>query len=294
MRLTGQVTATAKTPAEAPPANLAENLALAEAVPLASALVDHTASRAGVRTLLIKGASLEHHGLRPPRTSADVDVLVDPVGLDDLLAALAGLGWKRRSDVFPTQRDAPHAITLVHPEWPCDLDVHRFFPGFLADPAAVFDALWTSSTRIRIAHVLCRIPDAVHSALIYKLNLLRSGDALGLTPNLDDWISALSRHDRNDLESLIHATGATLAIEHSSPQWLSRPTHSGTGKRNSSHVIWALTGDHGYVLWHAARSEATASEKVRAGVTLAFSPGAGARFARLWSLVIGRRRDGAL
>ncbi len=54
-------------------------LDLDEGVPLGYALVARLAADHGIRALAIKGPTLSALGLRPPRQSLDVDVLVDPV-----------------------------------------------------------------------------------------------------------------------------------------------------------------------------------------------------------------------
>lgn len=50
----------------------------------------------GIRLLVVKGDALARMGLREPRVSADVDVLVEPDRFDELCAALEGAGWSER------------------------------------------------------------------------------------------------------------------------------------------------------------------------------------------------------
>jgi hypothetical protein len=63
-------------------------LTLAEGIELGHAVVDGAARDSGGRALAIKGRVSEHHGLREPRQSVDLDVLVEPVGFELLVARL--------------------------------------------------------------------------------------------------------------------------------------------------------------------------------------------------------------
>ena len=51
--------------------------------------------------------------------------------------------------------------------------MHSFYPGFLADPAVVFDALWERRVRMEFAHRECDVPDRVSGILILALHSLR-------------------------------------------------------------------------------------------------------------------------
>ena len=62
-----------------------DRLELAEATDLVSAFAARVADQCGVRALLVKGLSLERHGLRQGHVSADVDLLVEPDKFEDLL-----------------------------------------------------------------------------------------------------------------------------------------------------------------------------------------------------------------
>ncbi|HEV7171578.1 MAG TPA: hypothetical protein VGN50_01660, partial [Pedococcus sp.] len=121
-------------------------LTLDEAVLLAHGLVQRLADSVGARVLFVKGPTAVAVGARPPRPSSDVDVLVDPASFETLCAAIEGVAWVRRHAPMPVSRAADlafdHSAHFIHEEWPCDLDVHFCFPGFFADPPAVFDALW--------------------------------------------------------------------------------------------------------------------------------------------------------
>lgn len=143
------------------------------AVDLAQALVDHVAAEAQIRVLALKGATLEHHGLRRPRTSSDADVLVAPGSGAELERLLARSGWQVRYE-----RDVPailprHSTTLLHPRWPIDLDLHWYFPGLHADPEEAFETLWRHREAIVLAGREVTCLDLPASALVAAVHCAR-------------------------------------------------------------------------------------------------------------------------
>lgn len=159
---------------EADPSAL--TLELEDACALAAAWVGALGEQHTFRLLVIKGQTLAHHGLRPPRTSADVDILVDPQQFDDFCVAVRMAGWRQRPVTEVGAMWAGHSLTFVNDTWPCDIDVHRYFPGFLADPSKTFDLLWRSRDSMLIANRLVPIPSRLASILISGLHQLRDGD----------------------------------------------------------------------------------------------------------------------
>ncbi|BDV29765.1 nucleotidyltransferase family protein [Microbacterium terricola] len=194
----------------APPSTLR----LDEADALASAWVQHVADAHGIRTLLIKGAALAHYGLREPRTSADVDVLVEPARFEEFCEAISAAAWTERPGGLIGELTTLHSRTFLREGWPCDLDVHSFFPGFLNDPADVFDALWATRRRLDFAHRPCSIPSKAGCALILALHSVRSTttqvrhadelERLLLTPFTDE--------DRAAIARLAHDTGCVTSL----------------------------------------------------------------------------------
>jgi hypothetical protein len=184
----------------------------AESVALLHALVDFHARDLGVRALFIKGPTLTAQGLRAPHDSVDVDVLVDPSRLPAMVDRLAELGWAE-----PVTTTAPivdqHSVTLRHPSWGCELDVHDRFPGFLAEPQDVFEVLWEHRATITLAHRPLPCPDLTAHAAVAALHWLRDG----LSPATEEKLSYLTAalRDRLDqagierLGSVAARTGAT-------------------------------------------------------------------------------------
>jgi hypothetical protein len=160
-------------------------LNLSEAIPLLHGLIDEVARALGVRVLFIKGPILTAQGLRSTHQSVDVDVLVDPERLSDLQQGLERLGWAVRVPSTSAQVLPPHSATYAHPVWPCEVDVHNRFPGFLAEPQATFESLWAHRTIATVAgrEVPCLEPVA-HFA-IACLHVLRDLGSPGKRDELD-------------------------------------------------------------------------------------------------------------
>ena len=80
-------------------------------------------------------------------------MLIEPSGFDVFVAAIEHAGWRERASTLAGSVFTTHSRTFVHRDWPCDLDVHRFFPGFLAEPETVFDELWRRHEAIEVAQL---------------------------------------------------------------------------------------------------------------------------------------------
>jgi hypothetical protein len=106
-----------------------------------------------------------------------VDVLADRAGFVALCAALEGCGWQRRNADTGLRHAADlafeHSAHFIHPQWPCDLDIHFSFPGFLAPEAEVFESLWATHTTVEVAGQQTTTPSAQGQALVVALHALR-------------------------------------------------------------------------------------------------------------------------
>lgn len=148
-----------------------------DATQLAHALAGMLAAESGSRILTIKGPASDLHGLRKPRVAADADVLVDPVDFFRFCERLEERGWRTRHGRETPSVLPPHSRTYIHPQWPCDIDVHSAFPGFFGGPAAAFEALWASRVQIVIAHTRTYAPSRAGSAVIAALHAQRSSQS---------------------------------------------------------------------------------------------------------------------
>jgi hypothetical protein len=214
-----------------------------EAVLLAHGLVQRLADSVGARVMFVKGPTAVAVGARPPRPSSDVDVLVDPASFDTLCAAIEGLGWLRRHPALPVPRAADlafdHSAHFIHQLWPCDLDLHYLFPGFLADPSTVFQALWAARTEVAVAGVPVNTPDLAGQALVVGLHALRDLDR----PGSEEDLAHLARVLPSSLDDAGRAALAQLAVD--------------TGAQDSAREVLAGAG-------LAPKPSAKASPELRA------------------------------
>lgn len=188
-------------------------LTLDEAVPLAHALVQHRARQAGIRVLSIKGPVLAAQGLRPEQTSTDADLLVDPAGMDLLTARLEDSGWRARPGYSTPSIIPVHSATLTHPGWPCDLDLHWYYPGFLLDPAVAFDELWSRRSSLLLAGVECAVPSPEASMVIMVLHAQRDHHAAARRDGLDRMLRHLAALDTAQRETLLRFARDSGSIE---------------------------------------------------------------------------------
>jgi hypothetical protein len=181
---------------------------VAVSIELLHALVARVAANAGARVLLIKGPTLARQALRAERVSADVDVLVDPAGLPALVEALRVAGWHPRSG----PADSPHSITLVHDRWRGDLDLHRYIPGLVHDPADSFEVLWGRREPQRFAGHDVPVPDRLCHAVLLALHSLRNAGDPQRDTELANAVAALSGADGGDVTAIVHGLGAGYAL----------------------------------------------------------------------------------
>jgi hypothetical protein len=187
-------------------------LQLAEAVPLGYAVLAQVAEDVGVRMLAIKGPILALQGLRTPRQSVDIDVLVEPAGFAALTDGLTAIGW-RDDHTYDTVTLMPqHSVNHRHPHWPIEVDVHHWFPGFLADPAEVFDVLWSRRVDVELAHRPLPAPDPVAHAALSALHYLREHGRAVRAADLEALAGVIEREwdpaQRADLVEVAARTGS--------------------------------------------------------------------------------------
>ena len=188
-----------------------------DAVLLAHALVARLADQVGARVLFIKGPTAVALGARPPRPSSDVDVLVESGSGDRLAAAMAAAGWVNRlrpgSFVHTDDLAFDHSLHLIHPDWPCDVDVHFAFPGFLRPMNEVFELLWSRRTMVQIAGRQICSPDFVGQALVVGLHACRDPEAPSSRQDLAHLVTEVSRRGQAQcLARLARDTGAAHPV----------------------------------------------------------------------------------
>lgn len=149
-------------------------LTSAEALPLAYALTAHLAAEHGIRLIGIKGVSLAHHGLRDPRISADIDMLLHPDDRDAYVTAMTAAGWRVAAEPTTQKILGFHSVNLLNDHWPIGVDLHLYFPGFLAPAGEVFDELWRRRITLQQAGHDVFFTDLSSSAAVAALHYLRS------------------------------------------------------------------------------------------------------------------------
>ena len=179
-------------------------------------MVAHVAKNLGVRVLFLKGPVATIQGLRDPGyVSGDVDALCEPGQEQALIDALCSQGWSPREQSEAATRFTTHSITLVHQDWPCDIDVHSRFPGFLAQPTAVFEALWARRELATLANVQVYGPDYPAQCLVILLHGLRSPSLPKNQSELEgsrQRFSAMSEDDLAAVFDLVESTGAAEVV----------------------------------------------------------------------------------
>ncbi|HEY7717182.1 MAG TPA: nucleotidyltransferase family protein [Pedococcus sp.] len=236
-------------------------LRVGEAVALAHALLAHLAQEEGVRVLFVKGPTAVAMGARPARPSSDVDVLCEPGGAERVGAALERRGWRRRvpASFTDTLRHAAplmfeHSVHYIHDEWPCDLDIHFTFPGFLAPEDVVFDALWERRTTTPVAHRDVPCADLLGQAAIVGLHALRDpgvGHSDADLAFLTGALRSLGADEREELARLAAATGSDRSLRPLLDA-VGAPTVDGPWSASADLARWQARAAHGQVpstLW---------------------------------------------
>ncbi|TQJ30877.1 nucleotidyltransferase family protein [Microbacterium sp. SLBN-146] len=144
------------------------------ALQLAHAVVRHAADLSDARIVVVKGLAAARIGMREAWRGADVDVMAEPTRFDALIGALNGMGWHARPADDDELAFPPHSLSLTHPHWPCDLDVHFRFPGFERPDADVFEALWAHRVEAEVADGRVWVTDEIDTVLTLALHDLRN------------------------------------------------------------------------------------------------------------------------
>jgi len=186
-----------------------------EAAPLVHVLCERVAQASGTRALAIKGPVVAMQGLRAPRVSADVDVLVHPDDLDRFIAAMTAAGWHGAVETTAPRLVRAHSVNLLHDHWPVGIDVHHHFPGFLASDGDVFDTLWARRAQVELAGVPVSAADPVSQVAVVGLHLLRE-DAAGEGARVADLVEraaqVLSASDLDELLDLAVRTDSVVPL----------------------------------------------------------------------------------
>lgn len=184
-----------------------DELTLAEAVPLATVLLQRLLADAGVRSLAIKGPGFVELGVRTPKHSNDIDLLVHPDDRTAASEALAQAGWSIISHWFPPALDdIIYSTTFRHPQFPSTLDLHHHFSGFFAGDA--FDALWRSRTCVAVAHHDVVTVGREHALIIEGLNAIKMLEEGSRAEAADRVVRAVTDVDVDAVAAAAESVGA--------------------------------------------------------------------------------------
>lgn len=148
-------------------------LTIVEAVELSTAWLQHLASSLDIKSLVLKGSTLSRQGLRDPHLSSDVDVIVDPIHVGRLIAAVEAAGWSEFDSTFAGEQFTSHSKTFRREGWPNSIDIHSSWPGFLESEERVFDLMWSRRQSLDFAGISCAVPDRATNILVLALHSLR-------------------------------------------------------------------------------------------------------------------------
>jgi hypothetical protein len=178
---------------------------------------------------------------------------VDPDAVTKLTQAMGAAGWLHRLAPGSLAHDDDlafdHSVHLIHPQWPCDIDLHHTFPGFLEPAAAVFNQLWARRTSVCVAGREVPCPDFVGQSLVVALH---AGRDPGIVTSVQDTrhVVAEVAHRRleDELAGLARATGS----EHTAAEVLEA----------LSVAVPALPEDHRQRVadWHAHQNRTGLAE----------------------------------
>lgn len=140
-----------------------------------------------------------------------------------------------------------HSATFRHRLWPCEVDVHHYFPGFLAPADVVFEALWDRRDLTLIAGCDVACVDRVAHAGLAALHYLRGGRTCDVRRLCEvirrDWTAT----DLADLADLAVAIGSDVTL---SPLLVAveAPVRRGTAMSPADYEAWRLRVDVSGVL----------------------------------------------
>ncbi len=223
---------------------------------LGHAVVQRCADDAGADVLHVKGPATDPRLRMEGRTSSDVDVLVRPAHVEQLMAVLEHLDFEVRTH-FETGSIFRHASNLHHAYWGW-VDVHRAFPGIGIDDADSFEQLWVRrDTRVIAGHQVA-VPDVVDQALLVVLHGAR--DTVRGRDDVEHVRGAVDEREWAQLTSRAGELDALVALA------------AATGELNRyrdrrEHDLWQVMSQGG-TRWQEWRARVRAADSLRGRVRI--------------------------
>lgn len=135
-------------------------------------LAGSIAKEHGIDLVFIKGPALHRQGLRTREHSGDVDVWVDPARVAEMTERIQEWGWIH-SRVLWEESSLHHSVTMRPGAWGCEIDLHRYMPGFALPDHLSFAALLDHAETLEFAGVPVPVPQAPAHAIVSALHLMR-------------------------------------------------------------------------------------------------------------------------
>ncbi|WP_338750955.1 nucleotidyltransferase family protein [Janibacter alittae] len=191
---------------------MTDSLTLAEAVPLGTVYLQRLLEDAGVRSLVIKGPAFVVLGVRRPRQSNDVDLLIHPDDRARTACVLESANWMSISYRLPAALDAfAYSKTYRHPLFPASVDVHHAFLGLLRWPAA-FEEMWDRRSAVEIAHAAVVTPSKEDALVVEALNAMKSKRPRDWPLAVEKVVAGSSDVDVARLEEATISLGASESV----------------------------------------------------------------------------------
>lgn len=217
-----------------------EPLTLAEAVPLGTVHMQRILADVGVRSLAIKGPAFVELGVRRPKVSRDIDLVIHPEDRVRAVAALTRAGWSRVSLWFPpVVEDIIYSTTVSHPHFPASVDMHHWLKGMLTWPSA-FEVLWDQRTRVVVAHSEVDSPCAGHALVLEFLNAAKKAPQ-------ERWgdvaQAVVTTADRQQFETVLEAARALGVRETAAPLIVALGGPRLSGDPSAEFQAWLVARD---------------------------------------------------
>ncbi|WP_114201820.1 nucleotidyltransferase family protein [Janibacter anophelis] len=153
---------------------MSEPLTLAEAVPLGTVHLQRLLTCAGIRSLVIKGPAFVELGVRKPRQSNDIDLLISPGDREAAAESLTEAGWTSISHWFPAAvDDLIYSTTFSHPQFPASVDVHHYYSGVFGKSQA-FEVMWARRASVQLANCEVETLSVPHALILEALNKFKA------------------------------------------------------------------------------------------------------------------------
>ena len=92
-------------------------------------------------------------------------MLVHPDELESFVSCMCAVGWRRGLESTAPTIMPVHSVSLLSDFWPVTIDVHHYFPGFLAPPREVFETFWERRVDVEVGRQAPTLDPVAHAAL---------------------------------------------------------------------------------------------------------------------------------